>query len=67
MKVQSTFQIVVTQNFEVHPKYSGLDQERLNWLLENIFWCGTSTDDGNFILTFYLPLPPEQEFEELAE
>jgi hypothetical protein len=60
MELNTTFQVVVTQDFKVNPRYTGLTQDQLNWLLENFFWHGVSTDDGNYILTFHIPLPEEE-------
>ena len=60
MELNTTFQVVVTQDFKVNPRYTGLTQDQLNWLLENLFWHGVSTDDGNYILTFHIPLPEEE-------
>jgi len=60
MELNTTFQVVVTQDFRVNPRYTGLTQEQLDWLLQNLFWHGVSTDDGNYILTFHIPLPEEE-------
>jgi hypothetical protein len=60
MELNTTFQVVVTQDFKVNPRYTGLTQEQLDWLLQNLFWHGVSTDDGNYILTFHIPLPEEE-------
>jgi len=64
-EIRSSFQIIVTEGFRVDPRYTGVTQEQLDWLLQNFFWHGVCTDDGNYILTFHLPLPLEQE--ELTE
>ena len=58
MEIKTTFQVVVTQDFKVNPRYTGLTQEQLDWLLQNLFWHGISMDE-NFILTFHIPLPEE--------
>jgi len=60
MELNTTFQVVVTQDFKVNPRYTGLTQEQLDWLLQNLFWHGVSTDDGNYILTFHIPLPEKE-------
>jgi hypothetical protein len=60
MELNTTFQVVVTQDFRVNPRYTGLTQEQLDWLLQNLFWIGVSTDDGNYILTFHIPLPEKE-------
>ena len=60
MELNTTFQVVVTQDFRVNPRYTRLTQEQLDWLLQNLFWHGVSTDDGNYILTFHIPLPEEE-------
>jgi hypothetical protein len=60
MELNTTFQVVVTQDFRVNPRYTGLTQEQLDWLLQNLFWHGVSTDDGNYILTFHIPLPEKE-------
>ena len=60
MELNTTFQVVVTQDFKVNPRYTGLTQEQLDWLLQNLFWIGVSTDDGNYILTFHIPLPEKE-------
>ena len=62
-----SFQIVVTEKFEVDPRYTGLTQDQLNWLLENFFWHGVSEQPGYFRLTFHLPLPPLSSEQELTE
>ena len=60
MELNTTFQVVVTQDFKVNPRYTGLTQEQLDWLLQNLFWHGVSMDDENYILTFHIPLPEEE-------
>jgi hypothetical protein len=60
MELNTTFQVVVTQDFRINPRYTGLTQEQLDWLLQNLFWIGVSTDDGNYILTFHIPLPEKE-------
>jgi len=60
MELNTTFQVVVTQDFKVNPRYTGLTQEQLDWLLQNLFWHGVSMDDKNYILTFHIPLPEEE-------
>jgi len=59
--MSDTFQVIVTQQFRVNPKYTGLTQDQLDWLLDNFFWYGISDDNGNYKLTFFLPLPPDEE------
>ena len=63
--MKDKFEVIITQDFKPAVEYTGLSQEQLDWLLANFFWFGVSTDSGHYKLTFFLPLPPEDE-EEMA-
>jgi hypothetical protein len=62
--MKNEFEVIVTQNFEPAVEYTGLTQEQLDWLLSNFFWIGVSYEPGYLKLTFYLPLPPQEEMTE---
>ena len=59
--MKDKFEVIVTQDFKPAAQYTGLTQDQLDWLLSNFFWFGVSWFPGYHKLTFFLPLPEDEE------